>query len=303
LRFHLVDRVFEVEESRRIRALKLASFADPILETHPQAGCILSPLLPVESLLQTSAWLVMVSTDFAQRGVLAGLRHVEFGRSARPGERLELVSEVRAWSAEAVVFNMEAKCGAESAVRLEGVMCFLLPTERLEDPAETRMHYQLLSVDAGAEPQPVRLLSGTPTRTAANSYLPYDAFVAMSPGIEGKAVKSVTMGDPVFATHFPRFPVVPGVLLMHSMLQVARAVLAAGEGKGLWWDPKTMHGTRFQKYVRPGDQLLISARVLGREGDEVSIAGSVEVNGAPVANIRRMILSQRKAMERPLVPG
>ncbi len=290
MRFYLVDRILEVEPQQRIRALKLASGHDLLVEKHPKVGPVLAPVLIIESLAQTSAWLILATTDFAQRGVLAGLRHIEFGRPAPVGSRLDLTSEVDSWSDEAVVFNVEASLHGESVVRIEGALCFLIDADRLEDPQQTEAHYRgLCSGEKPTGDAPTRPV--VPRPVEAPQWVPYDAVAEVIPGSEATAVKSVVMADPVFATHFPRLAVMPGVLLMQSVVEVARELLGASCNHSTHWYLRTMQGARFRKYVRPGDELVLRARVRDLGQDEASLTGSAEVNGAGVAAIRRIIFS------------
>jgi len=292
VRFHLVDSIIEVTERRRIRAAKLASCQDPVIEQHPSAGPTLAPTLVIECLAQTSAWLIMATTDFAQRGVLAGLRDITFGRPAAVGERLDLLSEVDSWSDEAVVFDVEARCRGETAVRIEGALCFLIPCERLEDPALTRQHFGLLLREEAAvgAAAPARATSpvSPPEHLPASEWTPYDVLRKLVPGEEAEALKSVAMSDPVFATHFPRFPVMPAVLLMESLLHLSRSVLAQSRAPATAWRAKRVQAARFRQYVRPGDELSLQARVQDLSETEASVAAAAEVSGRSAAAFRRV---------------
>lgn len=79
------------------------------------------------------------------------------------------------------------------------------------------------------------------------------------------AIKNVTVNEPFFQGHFPRRPVMPGVLIVEAMAQ-ACAVLSA---KSLDFAPgKTgiyyfvgIDDARFKRPVEPGDQLKINATI------------------------------------------
>ena len=291
VRFYLVDRILEMKPRQQIRALKRVSAHDLLIEDHPTAGAVLAPALVIESLAQTSAWLILATTGFAQRGVLAGLRHIEVGAPAPLGSRLDLTSTVDSWSDEAVVFNVEAWRSGESVLRIEGALCFLIAADQLEDPKQTEAHYKALcSSEDPTLDRPIRNPVTRPVQMP--QWAPYDAVVEVVPGAEATAVKSVVMADPVFATHFPRCAVMPGVLLLQSIVQVARELLGASCDAGTKWRLERIQGARFRKYVRPGDELVLRARVRDLGRDEASLTGSAEVGGVGVVAIRHLVFSR-----------
>ncbi|WP_165961053.1 hypothetical protein [Actinocrispum wychmicini] len=55
----------------------------------------------------------------------------------------------------------------------------------------------------------------------------------------------------VFATHFPRFPVQPGVLLLDDMVEVARLAV------GVDWMLTGADKVRYRRFARPGDEVDI----------------------------------------------
>jgi 3-hydroxyacyl-[acyl-carrier-protein] dehydratase len=294
VRFYLVDRITGLEPQKRICAVKLASARDPVLEDVPGVGTTVAHSLICESLIQSCAWLILASTEFAQRGVLAGLRHIELGSPVPVGDRIDLVAEVDSWSDEAIGFNMEASRRNDCVVRIEGGLCYLIAAEKLEDPQQTEAHYQALLSDGdstSADPGQRVARAGL----ASPGWVAYDAVGEVAGGAEATAVKSVVMADPVFATHFPRFAVMPGVLLMQSMIELARELLAASAARDACWRLGTIHGARFRKYVRPGDELVVRTRVLDLADDEATLSASIDVGGTTVAALRRMLFSKQHA--------
>ena len=79
------------------------------------------------------------------------------------------------------------------------------------------------------------------------------------------AIKNVTINEPFFQGHFPRHPVMPGVLIVEAMAQVC-AILSL---KSLGATPKEdsvfyfvgIDKARFKRPVEPGDQLMLKATV------------------------------------------
>jgi 3-hydroxyacyl-[acyl-carrier-protein] dehydratase len=80
------------------------------------------------------------------------------------------------------------------------------------------------------------------------------------------ALKNVTINEPFFVGHFPRRPVMPGVLILEAMAQAA--ALLSLESAGVEIDEKTLvyfaaiDNARFKRPVEPGDQLLMEITLL-----------------------------------------
>lgn len=86
-------------------------------------------------------------------------------------------------------------------------------------------------------------------------------------GFEGEnkctGVKSVTINEPYFQGHFPGHPVMPGVLQVEAMAQVASILmLRRPENQGKIGYFMSANEVKFRKPVMPGDTLFIEAEIL-----------------------------------------
>jgi len=80
-----------------------------------------------------------------------------------------------------------------------------------------------------------------------------------------RGIKNVTMNEPFFVGHFPGYPVMPAVLVIEALAQIA-SILAwkmsgrdPGEGALIFF--AGIDDARFRRQVRPGDQLVLEADV------------------------------------------
>ncbi|MCR4818492.1 MAG: 3-hydroxyacyl-ACP dehydratase FabZ [Fretibacterium sp.] len=90
--------------------------------------------------------------------------------------------------------------------------------------------------------------------------------------------KNVTINEPFFQGHFPGDPVMPGVLILESMGQVASVLVAVHLGKEQAGKIAFLGGVdkaRFRKPVRPGDKLVTKAKLLRLRG----LSGKAKVEG------------------------
>jgi 3-hydroxyacyl-[acyl-carrier-protein] dehydratase len=98
-------------------------------------------------------------------------------------------------------------------------------------------------------------------------------------------IKNVTMNEPHFTGHFPKYPVMPGVLIVEAMAQVAGVfVLKRMENR----DDKlvflaTIDSAKFRRPVIPGDQLRLSVKFLKMKPSVVKIHCEATVDGAIAA--------------------
>ena len=95
-------------------------------------------------------------------------------------------------------------------------------------------------------------------------FLLIDRVVELS-GEKVVALKNVTINEPFFAGHFPKRPVMPGVLMLEALAQAA--ALLSFETMGQQPDDRTVYyfagidGARFKRVVEPGDQLVLEVEV------------------------------------------
>lgn len=73
------------------------------------------------------------------------------------------------------------------------------------------------------------------------------------------AVKQVSLAEEYLADHFPTFPVLPGVLMVETMVQAARRLLADRGDTRLVLGG--VRGVKFGSFVRPGEALAVDVTV------------------------------------------
>ena len=88
-----------------------------------------------------------------------------------------------------------------------------------------------------------------------------DRVLEITPGERIVALKNVTINEPYFVGHFPRLPVMPGVLIIEALAQAAAILtyqtLNLTKGDGTLFYFAGIDGARFKRPVTPGDQLRL----------------------------------------------
>ncbi len=122
-------------------------------------------------------------------------------------------------------------------------------------------------------------------------FLLIDRILELVPGERATALKNVTINEPFFQGHFPRAPVMPGVLIVEAMGQ-AGGVLAfeSIDNKR----PEALiyfmgiDKVRFRKPVVPGDQLIFEVQILKMRAKVIKMAGAAKVDGRLVTEAELM---------------
>ncbi len=108
-----------------------------------------------------------------------------------------------------------------------------------------------------------------------------DRLVALDPGRRGMG-EYLVRGDEVFLRgHFPGDPMMPGVLMAEAVAQLAGVVAQSDPRVGPLRGMKltALRAVKIRGPARPGEVLLVEARVDGRMGGMVQASGQVTVGG------------------------
>jgi 3-hydroxyacyl-[acyl-carrier-protein] dehydratase len=113
-----------------------------------------------------------------------------------------------------------------------------------------------------------------------------DRVLEVEPGKRAVGLKNVTRNEPYFQGHFPGMAVMPGVMIIEAMAQVAGIMmLACPEYKNKIPFIAAIESARFYQPVVPGDTLIIEAVVVwvrslvGKVNFSARVDGNVVVRG------------------------
>jgi 3-hydroxyacyl-[acyl-carrier-protein] dehydratase len=98
-----------------------------------------------------------------------------------------------------------------------------------------------------------------------------DSITQWKVGAAAEATKNVAMSEDYFDDHFPRRPLMPGVLIIEGMAQLAGLLLEASLKEKHQRDAKAIltvvERTKFRDMVRPGDTLRYRVEVVAVNSD------------------------------------
>jgi len=96
-------------------------------------------------------------------------------------------------------------------------------------------------------------------------FLLVDRIIEIEPGKKIVGLKNVTINEPFFPGHFPGHPVMPGVLIIEAMAQVAAIYVyhSSDDNNGKITYFVGIDNAKFRKPVVPGDQLRMELELMG----------------------------------------
>jgi 3-hydroxyacyl-[acyl-carrier-protein] dehydratase len=123
-------------------------------------------------------------------------------------------------------------------------------------------------------------------------FLLVDRIIEIEPGTKAIGIKNVTFNEGFFQGHFPGQPIMPGVLIIEAMAQVAGLLaFCSGTNVGKTVYFMSIEKAKFRKPVVPGDQLRLEINVLHQRGNVWKFSGNaiVEEKVAAEAEFTAMV--------------
>jgi len=140
--------------------------------------------------------------------------------------------------------------------------------------------------------QPVRHFSLSASLPHRPPFVFVRQLLACEPGQSAECSAFFAKDDPMFAGHFPRNPLVPGVILTEALAQTAG--IAAGSGFPENAPPlfllSAIKSMKFLAVVRPEEEIALRAEKLAQVGDLWQFKVEARVRGELVA-VGQLVLS------------
>ena len=125
-----------------------------------------------------------------------------------------------------------------------------------------------------------------------------DRVLQIEKGRKAIALKNVSIDEPYFLGHFPKEPILPGVLIVEAMAQTGGLAFESSFEKEEERIPvlARIEEFRLKRKVIPGDQLIIEAEVLHVFSGMAKVKVLARVEGDIVAE-GMLVLAKRPADE------
>ena len=106
-----------------------------------------------------------------------------------------------------------------------------------------------------------------------------DRILELDKGASIKAVKCLSLSEEYLNDHFPRFPVMPGVLMLEAMFQASMWLVR--ESTDFQFSTVVLRETKslkFQKFLQPGNSLVVDAEIKSMSQDitKLKVVGTID---------------------------
>jgi 3-hydroxyacyl-[acyl-carrier-protein] dehydratase len=123
MRFHLIDRIVEVEPGKLLRAYKNLTLGEEYLADHFPSFPVMPGVLMLQTLVEAGSWLIRITEDFKNSVIaLREVKNVKYGAFMEPGKRMELEVEWIQGDETAVTFKGRGEVAGQSTVAARFVL-------------------------------------------------------------------------------------------------------------------------------------------------------------------------------------
>jgi 3-hydroxyacyl-[acyl-carrier-protein] dehydratase len=126
-------------------------------------------------------------------------------------------------------------------------------------------------------------------------YSQLDQITSLVPGKSITATRTLRADEEYLKDHFPRFPVMPGVMMLEALHQAAVWMVRAGDGfSSSLVLLRECRGVKFGDFLAPGETLIITAEAIKDDGENVTVKASA-MKGDRVTVSARLVIQRCKS--------
>jgi 3-hydroxyacyl-[acyl-carrier-protein] dehydratase len=117
-----------------------------------------------------------------------------------------------------------------------------------------------------------------------------DRIEEILPGKRLRAVKNLTLGEEYLADHFPTFPVMPGVLMLQTLVEAGAWLLRLSEDfRHSVIVLREARNIKYGNFMEPGRQMQVTVDLVERGEGVASFKGKGEVEGQATVTARLIL--------------
>jgi 3-hydroxyacyl-[acyl-carrier-protein] dehydratase len=117
-----------------------------------------------------------------------------------------------------------------------------------------------------------------------------DRITELREGESVTAIKVLSMAEEYLADHFPRFPVMPGVMMLESMFQACAWLVRKSEDFAhAMVVLREARNVKFSNFVEPGQVLVVKAAILKQDDATTTFKAEATVEGITAVSARLVL--------------
>jgi 3-hydroxyacyl-[acyl-carrier-protein] dehydratase len=114
-----------------------------------------------------------------------------------------------------------------------------------------------------------------------------DRIVEVQPGRSLQAVKNLTLGEEYLADHFPTFPVMPGVLMLETLVEAGAWLLRLSDNfRHSVIVLREARNVKYGTFMEPGRQMTIRVDLVEQDDATATFKGKGETDGQSTVSAR-----------------
>lgn len=114
-----------------------------------------------------------------------------------------------------------------------------------------------------------------------------DKIIKIEPGVSIKASKRLCADEEYLADHFPGYPVMPGVMMLETLVQAGAWLLrATNTFRDSMIVLKEARNVKYAQFLEPGQTLEIDVKMLKDERPKYTFQGTGSVEGQSILSAR-----------------
>jgi len=119
-----------------------------------------------------------------------------------------------------------------------------------------------------------------------------DRIIEVRRGHSLQAIKNLTLGEEYLADHFPSFPVMPGVLMLQTLVEAGAWLLRLSEDyRHSVIVLREVKNIKYGTFMEPGRRMSMSVELVERSEGLASFKGKGEVEGQSTVSARLVLAS------------
>src|SRR6476619_1788008 len=114
-----------------------------------------------------------------------------------------------------------------------------------------------------------------------------DRIVELTPGKSLRAYRNLTLGEEYLADHFPTFPVMPGVLMLQTLVEASAWLLRLTEDyRHSVIVLREVKNIKYGNFLAPGRQLQVEVELAEQDDGTAAFRGKGEAEGQTTVSAR-----------------